>query len=357
MGLVHGVTEHVQTVFDTNHGRGALIYPNPSANFGSRKIGGFILYIRRKVAAGIAAALVAMSLSTMPVKANTQTGVVTANVLNLRQGPSISNNILGKLIKGESLEVIEHQGDWIKVKTKVGTEGWVSSTYVDVNAVTTGSKSGYVSASVLNFRSQPVIGNNVLNQLQNGTALTILSEQSGWYKVRTISGTEGWVSSEYVKLDNGSVTVSRGTMESRTQAQSESISQTSLNEALSSKIISYANGLLGTPYVWGGTSPKGFDCSGFVYYVFSAFDIKLNRVSRDQALQGTAVQKSELREGDLVFFDTNGTRQTINHVGIYIGSGKFIHASSGKSANAVVISDLNTGFYAQNYMRARRVIK
>src|SRR5690606_255041 len=108
---------------------------------------------------------------------------------------------------------------------------------------------------------------------------------------------------------------------------------------------------LGTKYVWGGESPKGFDCSGFTQYVFKNFKIKLNRVSRDQAKQGTAVSKSNLKPGDLVFFATNGG--SINHVGIYIGSGKFIHAESQREG--VTITSMSESFYARSYVKARRV--
>ena len=104
-------------------------------------------------------------------------------------------------------------------------------------------------------------------------------------------------------------------------------------------------------------SPKGFDCSGFVKYVFDHFGIILNRVSANQAKQGTAVKKADLRVGDLVFFDTDGGHNEINHVGIYIGGGKFIQASSASGSSGVVISDIAEGFYSSAYMSARRVIK
>lgn len=120
-------------------------------------------------------------------------------------------------------------------------------------------------------------------------------------------------------------------------------------------IINYAKKLLGIKYRWGGTTTKGFDCSGYVKYVYNKFGISLSRTSRSQAKNGTYVKKANLKVGDLVFFDTNGGKNRINHVGIYMGGGKFIHSSS--SHSKVVVSSLNSGFYAKTYMTARRVFK
>lgn len=122
------------------------------------------------------------------------------------------------------------------------------------------------------------------------------------------------------------------------------------------KIVDYAKKLLGVRYVWGGTTSKGFDCSGFVKYVFDHFGIALSRVSTEQAKQGEAVKKANLQPGDLVFFDTNGGRNRINHVGIYIGGGRFIQSSSASGNSGVVISSLTSGFYSEVFMTARRIL-
>lgn len=123
----------------------------------------------------------------------------------------------------------------------------------------------------------------------------------------------------------------------------------------SQKVIDFAKKFLGLRYRWGGTTTKGFDCSGFVKYVFKNFGITLNRTSSMQAKNGTYIKKANLQTGDIVFFDTNGGNNRINHVGIYIGGGKFIHSSS--SHSGVTISSLSSGFYSRSYMTARRVLK
>ncbi len=115
-------------------------------------------------------------------------------------------------------------------------------------------------------------------------------------------------------------------------------------------LIDEAAKYLGTPYVWGGTSPSGFDCSGFMQYVCSKNGIRINRVADDQMKNGTPVSKSQLEPGDLVFF---GSGSYANHVGMYVGDGMMIHSpSTGKS---IMYTDITTGYYESRYIGARRV--
>jgi LysM repeat protein len=123
----------------------------------------------------------------------------------------------------------------------------------------------------------------------------------------------------------------------------------------SSQVIRTAKRYLGTRYVWGAEGPNRFDCSGFTQYVIrKSKGVKLPRVSRKQAYYGKYVSRGNLRPGDLIFFDTSRRRRGyVNHVGIYIGSNKFIHASSAK--HRVVISSLNRPFYNARFKWGRRV--
>lgn len=116
------------------------------------------------------------------------------------------------------------------------------------------------------------------------------------------------------------------------------------------EIVAAAEQYLGVPYVWGGTSPDGFDCSGLVQYVMDSLGISVNRVAEDQFRNGTPVSRDELQPGDLVFFERNGY---IHHVGIYAGNNMMIHAP--RTGDVVKYQSIDTDYYRSEYAGARRV--
>lgn len=119
------------------------------------------------------------------------------------------------------------------------------------------------------------------------------------------------------------------------------------------QIAYFAQQFIGVPYLWAGQSRAGFDCSGFIYYVFSNCGIKLPRMADEQFEVGVFIDEENLRAGDLVFFTTY--ESGASHVGIYIGNGHFIHASSG--AGSVVITPMRKQYYLERYLGARRIIE
>ena len=120
---------------------------------------------------------------------------------------------------------------------------------------------------------------------------------------------------------------------------------------LGNQIAQYALQYVGYPYVWGGTTPAGFDCSGFVQYVYKQFGYTLNRIACDQALNGVAVDINALQPGDVLCFYSGSNY--IGHVGIYIGDNKFVHAST--STTGVIISELSGYYYNRGFI-ARRIV-
>ena len=116
-------------------------------------------------------------------------------------------------------------------------------------------------------------------------------------------------------------------------------------------VVNYAYKFLGKPYVYGATGPNAFDCSGLTQYVYNKFGVGLSRTTYTQVGEGTKVKRSDLRAGDLVFFNTEGS---ISHVGIYIGDGEFIHAP--RTGKPVMVSSLSDGYYSEKYATARRIL-
>lgn len=121
------------------------------------------------------------------------------------------------------------------------------------------------------------------------------------------------------------------------------------SSSVANDIISYAYNFIGTPYVFGSNGPKAFDCSAFTKYVFAHFGVSLPRTSQSQYGSGTVISRDNLIPGDLVFFNTY---TYLGHVGIYIGGGDFIHASSSKG---VTVSSLNDGYYSSRFEGGTRV--
>ena len=285
---------------------------------------------KKYILAGAIASSIMLHTGMTTAFAATEYKVITADAVNFRSGPSTSYSSLGSFNKGDKVECLGTSGSWVKVKYNNKT-GYVYGSYVGNYATIT----QYVTATTLNVRSGAGTSYSVLGSLSKGTKVEVISTTNGWSKI-SYNGSTGYVSSQYL-------------------SSSSTDSSTSTTSSSVNKVISLAKSLLGKSYVWGAQGPSTFDCSGFTYYVFkNAANITLPRVSQDQSTYGTYVSKSNLKVGDLVFFDTNGANDgNVSHVGIYLGNNQFIHASSSKGK--VVISEMSS-YYSGAYVNARRVL-
>lgn len=240
--------------------------------------------------------------------------------------------------------------------------------------VTEISKTGYVKADGLNIRKEPTTSSEAIHSLSFNSKIKITGEIDGWYRI-DFDNLVGYVSQKYVSDTKLPETTSRGgydrttSSEENTVASQEAVEENQVEveteqeqeeESITSAssegndVVEFAKKYLGYKYVAGGSSPStGFDCSGFTTYVFRNFGVSLNRASKDQIKNGTAVSKSNLQPGDIVIFKNQG-KTAIGHVGIYIGNGNFIHAANKKEG--VVITALSSSYYSQRYVGARRVI-
>lgn len=166
------------------------------------------------------------------------------------------------------------------------------------------------------------------------TDVYILGQNDAWYRVK-VDGTDGWIAKSLIDIKGQSFIP--------------------YSKVLGEEIVEYGKQFIGTPYVWGGNDlKKGVDCSGLTKKVYEGFDINISRLSSTQVNDGKQVRKSELRPGDLVFFDTNGVNTgRISHVGIYAGDGLFLHADCTKG---VTLSSLSNSYYVRNYVTSSRIL-
>lgn len=306
--------------------------------------------------------------------------------------PLISSIELYEVKKDEVVEIVERLNDWAKIKTSDGREGWMISKrtnstgelevvffLVDDNDSSTPNtennttnttteqqtKTMYVNSQTVNLREKADKTSQALKQLTINTKVTVMSTENGWSYV-DVNGTKGYIAEKL--LSSTTKETSRSGLTTREQAATKSstttnstttentntastktktITESTSTSQTGNSVVSYAKQFLGCKYVYGGTSPSGFDCSGFTQYVYKNFGVNLNRTAAAQYSNGQSV--TSLQAGDLVMFGKSG----INHVGIYIGGNSFIHAAN--KSQGVRIDTLSTGYYKTNYVGARRI--
>ena len=299
-------------------------------------------------------------------------GFVTGSGLRLRSAMSTDAKSLDSASKNEVVVVISKHGDWYKVIYDL-QEGYMHGDYLKVST-TENAELGYgkVTASAVKVRSGAGTSYSEINKAKRGEKAYIIGIKDGWYKV-IFEDTIGYIRSDYLELteapyENKSsskspkffrggkstgTAVSAGALGGSTGSSSGSSSSgsSSTGTAAGNKIVATAKQYLGVPYKWGGTTPSGFDCSGFVYYVLRSNGINVSRTQTAMYSEGKPVSKSNLQPGDLVFFQ-NTYKAGLSHVGIYVGNGQFIHAPS--SGKVVSYADLNSDYYVAHYYGAAR---
>ena len=211
----------------------------------------------------------------------------------------------------------------------------------DANAV------GKSSASVLNVRAGKSTSSAIIGRLNYGDQINIITKSGGWYKIQ-FSGGIGYVSAEYMVADrHGNPVLYDKTADYSIQSL-EGMEK-------GQQVVEIAKRYLGVPYVYGGSTPAGFDCSGLVQYVYREMGVNINRVAADQTAHGIPVTRAELKPGDIVFFHNTNKYTRINHVGIYGGDGNLIHAA--QTGDVVKITTLDSGYYQSTLVTARRIFE
>ena len=287
---------------------------------------------------------------------------VDASALRLRSSPSTASATLDYAYDNEVVVLLEKTGAWYKVSYNLQT-GYMHSSYLDVTT-RENAELGYgrVNGSRVNIRSGPSTGYSVVSQASLGDKAYIIGINNQWFKV-ICGNTIGYIRSDYLDLteipyENRNSTKkplffvggkSTGIVPSASALNGSSGTNTG---SVRQQVIATSKQYIGVPYVWGGSTPSGFDCSGLVQYVFNLHGITLPRTTKQQWTIGIEISKSALQPGDLVFF-ANTYTSGISHVGIYVGDNQFIHASSSKG---VIISSLSNSYWASHYYGARQIL-
>lgn len=289
-----------------------------------------------------------------PSVANTNTltsGYVNVSEAVVRETASSSGNILGGLTLNAEVKILAEEDDWYKIEYNGGTAYIAKRLISESQSATNRGISeprqevltGYVNVGVANVRKSATTGSTILVTLKQKAKVTIVGEELDFYKIE-INDDIGYIAKRLVSDSLDEITA----MDE--QAGSASVSTGS---GTGQNVVDYAKQYLGYKYVSGGTTPSGFDCTGFVYYIYNNCGYSLSRSCASQAASGVSVSKANLQPGDLVFFNNNSDG-SIGHVGIYIGSGNFIHAAN--PTRGVVIDTINSGYYYTYYYSARRVV-
>ena len=259
---------------------------------------------------------------------------VKADSLYLRSAPG--GSIIAELSQGTTVAVTNNSSEWYKVIVN-GKEGYVSGSYLTGTTATdfTVGSGKITCSSTVNLRSEPNTSSGILASLSNGTAVSVTGVSGGWYKV-TVNGKSGYIKADYI---------------STSVSSSTNMASYSGLSAKRTAVLDYAAKFLGVPYVYGGSTPSGFDCSGFTSYVYKNTVCSIERVAQAQFDTTTRVSRDELLPGDLVFFGSSA--YSISHVGIYVGDDEFIHAPH---TGDVVKYESLSGSYASRFQGGGRVI-
>lgn len=217
---------------------------------------------------------------------------------------------------------------------------------------------GRVTASALNVRSMPTTDSSIVGVLPNENEVIIVSQEGDWLKIY-YNGQYAYVHASYVLITQTNIEYQLPQAQTITTSPSAVPNPTGVipsyagSQVPGEAVVELCKQYLGVPYVYGGMSPSGFDCSGLVKYCYSLMGVNLNRVACDQALNGIAVSVDAMLPGDIICFSSDIGGSYIGHVGIYVGNGYFIHAP--RTGKNVEIVPLSNTYYKQRVNTVRRI--
>ncbi|SCM98685.1 Uncharacterized protein BWINRASL_05050 [Bacillus mycoides] len=289
--------------------------------------------------------------------ATVQTGgtyVVNATSLRVRTGPAAYHSVIGGVLNGTTLNVVGSENGWFKVSYQ-GKAGYVSSEFVKFVKGGTSTPEQpkqpeqgaigdyYINASALNVRSGEGTNYRIIGALPQGQKVQVISENSGWSKIN-YNGQTGYIGTRFLSKTPVGGAVDNKPNDNQNNNQNNNNNNNTNNSGDSSSLLAYAKSMQGVPYVWGGTSANGVDCSGYIYHVFKKFGHNISR----QSVAGywsSLSQTSNPQPGDLIYFkDTY--KKGPSHMGIYLGGGSFIQSGD----KGVAIASLSNSYWSKHFL-------
>lgn len=297
--------------------------------------------------------------------------------LQLRDGPGTNYIAMDKLQSGAQLELLERYQDWFHVGIPGGADGWVKGEFLAIEpgivdrllaaeSVPDPNPAlvGLIAEDAVNLRKGPDSKYAKIGGINAGMQVDLIGKYKDWFQIQLSDGTKAWIFSDFLNTtervtrrvpltkDFPALPVSVRTP----RASSGSSSRVDLSSIpASGDVASYAVQFTGSRYVYGGSSPRGFDCSGLTSYVYGKFGVSLPHSAAAQysTAYGAAISSMDnLKAGDLVFFARTGGERGISHVALYLGGGRIVHAMTPRYG--VQVSNIYDDYWVQHYVGAIR---
>lgn len=303
------------------------------------------------------------------VEQEKETKKIAMEDTKLKIVPSINATEIIEVKKDQEVTITETINGWVCIQTET-TKGWIRNDKLksveEKKEETTQSsdeeksegtteevvlKTLYINTDTVNLRKEASTDSEIVTRLSLNTSVDVYAEEDGWSKVK-VKGNEGYISSSLLSAEKKETSRSQSTPRTQTTQSTTDATETTTvpSSGKGATVVETAKNYIGCSYVYGASGPSSFDCSGFTSYVFKLHGVSLSRTAAGQYSNGVAISRDQLQPGDLVMFGKSG----INHVGIYIGGGQIVHAAN--QSRGVTTDTINSGYYNNNYVGARRVI-